>query len=225
MSKVLAVAGGESAAVVSGVAAAIADVLRTEVAWLDTRLPGNQRASAVLEELDQTDAVLGVLARDTAALGRSWWVAGRSAKPIVVVPPTLVVSPPPVISRVLVPLDGTLESATAVRATMELFADAGVELIILHVFDEATAPRFWDQAAHARRGWEEEFRARFRAPANARIELRSGIPGDHVVKVATDERIDLITLGWSQRLDAGRARTVRKAVGEAGIPVMLIPLA
>jgi nucleotide-binding universal stress UspA family protein len=199
-------------------------VLRIEVAWLDTRLPENQRAYAVLEELDQTDAVLGVLARDTALFGLSWQVAGRSAKPIVVVPPALAVPPPSVISRVLVPLDGTLESATAVRTTMELFADAGIKLIILHVFDETTAPRFWDQVAHARRCWEEEFRARFRAPVNARIELRSGIPGDHVVKVATDERIDLITLGWSQCLDAGRARTVRKTVDEAGIPVMLVPL-
>jgi len=224
MPKILAVAGPESASTVAAVAEAVAGVLRATVSRFDPRLPDSQHATAVLGELDQPDAVLGVVMRDTTASGRSWRIAGRSAKPIIVVPPTFAPARSLVISRVLVPLDGTLESASAVRETMQLFANADVELVVLHVFDETSAPRFWDQAAHARRSWEQEFRARFCSHVDVRIELRNGEPGEHVTQVAADEHADLIALGWSQRLEAGRARTVRRTVREADVPIMLVPL-
>jgi hypothetical protein len=98
-------------------------------------------------------------------------------------------------------------------------------VVVLHVFDASTVPRFWDQAAHARRAWEEEFMTRFCAQPGARLELRSGAAGQQVVDVAATEGVDLITLGWSQRLDPGRAQTVRRTVLEAAVPVMLVPLA
>ena len=224
MRKVLAVAGPESASAVAAVAQAVADVLQITVSRFDPPLPDSQHATAVLDELEQPDAVLGVVIRDTAASGRSWRIASRSAKPMIVVPPASAAARPPVISRILVPLDGTLESASAVSETIGLFASAGVEIVVLHVFDEPTAPRFWDQAAHARRSWEREFRARFCTHVDVRIELRSGEPGEHVIQVAADEHADLIALGWSQRLEAGRARTVRSAVQETEVPVMLVPL-
>jgi hypothetical protein len=126
---------------------------------------------------------------------------------------------------VLVPLDGTPEAAAAVAQTVGLFAGAGVDVVVLHVFDASTVPRFWDQAAHARRAWEEEFMTRFCAQPGARLELRSGAAGQQVVDVAATEGVDLITLGWSQRLDPGRAQTVRRTVLEAAVPVMLVPLA
>ncbi len=223
MRKILAVAGPESASTVAAVAEAVAGVLKATVIRFDPRLPDIQHAAAVLGELNQPDAVLGVVLGDTATAGRSWRIAGRSAKPIIVVPQAFTAARPLVISRVLVPLDGTLESAAAVSETMELFAKAGVELVVLHVFDETTAPRFWDQAAHARHSWEQEFRARFCTQVEARIELRSGEPGEHVIRAAADEHADLIALGWSQRLQAGRARTVRSAVRESEVPVMLVP--
>jgi nucleotide-binding universal stress UspA family protein len=64
----------------------------------------------------------------------------------------------------------------------------------------------------------------FEARPGARLELRSGVAGEQVVDVAMAEQVDLIALGWSQRLDAGRARTVRRTVTEASVPVMLVPL-
>jgi nucleotide-binding universal stress UspA family protein len=125
---------------------------------------------------------------------------------------------------VLIPLDGTPEAAAAVDRSVELFARAGVDLVVLHVFDQATVPRFWDQPAHARRAFEDEFMARYCAVPGARLELRSGVAGEQVIDVAAAEQVDLIALGWSQRLDAGRARVVRRTVTAADVPVMLVPL-
>jgi hypothetical protein len=216
MGEVLAIERPGPATAVVPVARAIADVLGATV-----RRTSAGR-DAVLGHLERPDTVLGVVPRDHRS---SWGIAGTAAKPVVLVPPAGVLVPQPVISRVLVPLDGTFESASAVTGTMELFGCAGVELIVLHVFDETTVPAFWDQAAHARREWEREFRARFCRSVDARLELRSGVPADQVNQVADAEGSQLIALGWSQRLDSGRARTVRGTIRDATVPVMLVPSA
>jgi nucleotide-binding universal stress UspA family protein len=174
--------------------------------------------------LDKPASVLGVLARDEPTPSTWRRVVRDAAKPVIVVPEMAEPSRP-MISRVLVPLDGTPEAAGAVAEAVGLFAGAGIDVVVLHVFDASTVPRFWDQAAHARRAWEEEFMTRFCAEPGARLELRSGEAGQQVVDVAATEGVDLITLGWSQRLDPGRAQTVRRTVLEAAVPVMLVPLA
>jgi nucleotide-binding universal stress UspA family protein len=164
-----------------------------------------------------------VLAAHSSPRAACWRVVQRARKPVVLVPPGAKVRRP-AISRVLLPLNGTPESAVAVADTMGLLARAGVDLVVLHVFDAATVPRFWDQAAHAHQAWTEEFLARNAATAGARLELRSGSPGEQVVDVAGAEEADLIALGWAQHLDAGRSRTVRRLVLHAGVPVLLLPV-
>ena len=76
-----------------------------------------------------------------------------------------------------------------------------------------------------RRAWAEEFLARYCAQPEVRLELRTGVAGEHVLDVAEAERADMIALGWSQQLDPGRAHTVRRAVLDAVVPVMLVPIA
>ena len=149
-------------------------------------------------------------------------VIGRSSKPLVLVPHDGPTAPDGMISRALVPLDGTAESAETVAETVELFAASGADIVVLHVFDESTVPRFWDQPVHARKSWDEEFLARFCAQPDARLELRSGTPGESILDVAASEHPDLIALGWSQDLSSGRARTVRTTVERAGTPVLLL---
>lgn len=222
---VLAVTGDGSARSVPEAAHAMARVLRADVAAMDVRRLGSDWPELVVAELRRRRVALAVLSADRPDDAPTWLIAGQASTPIVVVPPGVVVAPGATVSRVLVPLDGTRESATAVSATMSMFAEAGVDLVVLHVFDRCTTPRFWDQAAHARRAWEHEFRARFKVPAKVRITLRSGAPGEHTVRSAGDEHADLITLGWSQCLDPGRARTVRRVVRTARTPVMLVPMA
>jgi hypothetical protein len=60
-------------------------------------------------------------------------------------------------------------------------------------------------------------------PRNRLFE-RHRVAGEHVLDVAEAERADMIALGWSQQLDPGRARTIRRAVLDAVVPVMLVPM-
>ena len=227
MTQVLAVLGGGPAeAPVIDTAAALAEIVHARVrrVSLAADLSAEQAAAQVLGALDSPGIVLAVLARDERS--RPIWrrVAQRSARPVVLVP-AAARGRRPEIRRVLLPLDGTAESAAAVAGAVEHFAGAGVDLVALHVFDAETVPRFWDQAAHARRAWAEEFLARYCAQPGVRLELRTGVAGEHVLDVAEAERADMIALGWSQQLDPGRARTVRRAVLNAVVPVMLVPIA
>ncbi|MEU9836473.1 universal stress protein [Streptosporangium sp. NPDC048047] len=229
---------GAEAAVVDA-AGAVATLLGADVRAfrLAAESGAGETVAAVLHELERPDVLAGVLAGDGGARSGTWAVVRRAGKPVVLLPPRRPVAAPPaagpaagpaaarrVISRVLLPLDGSAEAAAAVTGAAGLFARTGADLVVLHVFDEATVPRFWDQAAHERRAWEEEFLARHCAHPGVRMELRSGVAGEQVVDVAATEHVDLIALGWSQRAEAGRARTVRRTVAGAGVPVMLIPV-
>ena len=226
MSGILAVVpGGPREGAVRATAAALAGVLGERVDELHLAGRGHPDADAdrVLAALEAQAAVLGVLAAERPAHALCWQVVRRSETPVVLVPPDAPV-PPAGIRRALVPLDGTAESALAVAETIRLLDRAGTQLVVLHVFDATTVPSFWDQSAHAYRAWLDEFVSRCGAPRNARVELRSGSPGEHVVAVAADEAVDLVALAWSRRLEPERARTVRAAVLEAAMPVLLVPI-
>jgi nucleotide-binding universal stress UspA family protein len=222
---IAAVQGAADEPAVAGVAAAFEQVLRSPVRRLD--LPAgassDQSARLVLTALEDPSALLAVLTAERSSHATCWAVMQRAAKAIVLVPPDAPRAAE-TIGRVLVPLDGTPESAAAVSRTVDLLANAGVDLVALHVFDADTVPRFWDQPAHAAPAFTAEFLARNVPPTGARLELRSGSAGEHIVDVAAAEGADLIALGWSQHLDPGRARTVRRCVQDSTVPTMLIPV-
>lgn len=146
------------------------------------------------------------------------------AKPLVVVPPDA--REPELIDKILVPLDGSPESAAAVSRTIELAWDAGIEVVVLHVREEAALHAFSDQIHHEGPAWVEEFLARFcPVPAHdVKIELRIGVPEQEVAGVARELEADLIALGWSQKLAPGRAAVVRAILSSSAVPVLLIPL-
>jgi hypothetical protein len=185
---------------------------------------GPPRAAArILRALQQARTMAGVLAGDE--MTRPVWqrVAQRSVKPVVLVPAGAR-NRPPHIRRVLLPLDGTARSATAVAQTAERLARGGAELVVLHVFDAETVPKFWDQLAYAGGGWTGEFLARYCSLPGARMELRTGAAAEHVLQVAEAEQADMIALAWSQQLDQGRAPVVLRTVLEAKVPVILVPI-
>lgn len=182
-----------------------------------------RKADRLLTELGEPASLLGVLSGGASLEQLGWLVLQRARKPIVLVPAASCPGPQ-MISRALIPLDGTLESAAAVAETIELLADAGVDLVVLHVFDATTAPRFWDQAAHAEQAWQNEFLARYCDQPGVRLQLRSGVPGEHVLDVAAAEQVDLIALGWSRQLDDMRAQTLRQTLRDARVPVLIVPI-
>jgi nucleotide-binding universal stress UspA family protein len=220
-----AVQDGPNEPAVTAVAAAIGKVEGSPVRRLD--LPAgaspDQSARLVLTALEDPSAFLAVLTAEGSPRATCWAVMQHATKAIVLVPPDAPRRAES-IGRVLLPLDGTPDSKAAVSRTVDLFANAGVDLIVLHVFDAHTVPRFWDQPAHDAAAFAAEFLARNIPPAGARLELRSGSAGEHIVDVAAVEDADLIALGWSQHLDPGRAGTVRRCVRDSPVPVMLIPV-
>jgi len=206
---------------ITGVATAVATILRANVREVDLRemtMPNS--VDRVLAEIVDPEAVLAVLPGATALGDLAWRVLPRVHKPIIVVPKGY---RPVSISRALIPLDGTEESAAAVAETIRLLARAGVELIVLHVFDAATVPKFWDHSEHAERAWQREFLARYCDQPGAHVELRSGVASDHVLDLAATEDVDLIAVGWSQRVD-GHARTLRRTLNEGHVPVLVVPM-
>jgi nucleotide-binding universal stress UspA family protein len=144
--------------------------------------------------------------------------------PLVVVPPDAV--RPSVLRRVIVPLEGTLSTSLAPRRLIELACDAELDVVVLHVHDEASLPAFTDQPQHETDAWAEEFLARY-APAGVgkvRLEVRVGRREAQILRAAEEIGGDLIALGWSQDLAAGRAAVVREVLDRGRIPVMLVPV-
>lgn len=145
------------------------------------------------------------------------------AKPLAVVPPD--VREPERVERILAPLDGSAESSEAVAKTIKLARSSGLEVVVLHVREEAALHAFSDQVHHEGPAWVEEFLARFcPVPAGeVEVELRVGMPAEQVSGVARDTGADLIALGWSQDLQPERAAVVRATLSTSTVPVLLIP--
>jgi nucleotide-binding universal stress UspA family protein len=225
VTRVLAVvvAAGRPDAAVLGAAEALAAVVRGDVRVIPVAAGSTLRdavALIVTTLADVGDLSFVVVGRDDPVPSMWLPLARRIEVPVMIVPPG---GQPPhgALERLLIPLDGSVEAAAAVDESVEMFAGAGAELIVLHVFDSTTVPHFWDQAAHAAQAWEDEFVARFARRPGTRLAIRHGGPGEHICEVAGAEQVDLIVLGWSPNPSGDRARTVQATVQAASVPVML----
>jgi nucleotide-binding universal stress UspA family protein len=201
------------------VAEQIARLLGAGVTPVELTPPGCEHLLARLGEPLSAMAVMRVRPEPDADC---WQVMSASAKPVVLVPPGAAARSDR-IGRVLLPLDGSAESSAAMTQIVDLLSRAPIDIVALHVFG-AEVPRYWDQTAHAHESWSSSFLAEHVAAAGAELEIRMGSPGDHILAVADDEEADLIALGWSQRLNGDRAKTVRQTVLEASVPVLLAPV-
>ena len=144
-------------------------------------------------------------------------------KPLLVVPPNGA-GHPRRFRRALVPLDGTAATATAVEDLVEFFADAGVEVVPLHVLGPDTVPRCWDQPADEADVWGAEFLRRlWRAPRTP-LELRTGAVGPQVLAATQGLDIDLIVVAWTQNLDPGRSQALQAVIAESPVPVLVFPI-
>lgn len=222
MKQVLAIGdGADPDSDVRAAAEAIADITDASVqpVLVNPEWPQARQAETILAQLAELPTLLGVLRVVPAAQAACWRVIAESSKPLVVIPPGAL-HRDRALERVLLPLDGDLKTTSEMN---ELLTARPLEIIVLHVFDRDRVPKYWDQAAHAYDAWGEEFLARH-APPGATLRLRRGGAGDNIVAVAEEEDVDLIALGWSQRLQPGRAHTVRRTLLEATVPVLLAPL-
>jgi nucleotide-binding universal stress UspA family protein len=181
---------------------------------------------AMGREHDVAALVLGTREEHTAdkPLGSTALaVIGGVEKPIVLIPPRA--APLERIRRVLLPLEGTRTTSLAPTDVLAVAANAAVDVIVLHVLDEASLPPFTDQPQHETEAWANEFLARY-CPVGLRsvsLTLRIGRPEETVIQVAEETEVDLIALGWNQQLVPGRAEIVRAVLERGGLPLMLIP--
>lgn len=246
MTKILAaIDNSASARPVLEVASALADLLDAEVEAVHARENGEHTAraaaaaagvplrsirkpvaAALLEAGSEPDVVAMALGARGVDAGRR--PAGHVALELVLSLPKPVAVVPPEASgalrRILVPLDGREETAVALARTLMLAVRREVELIVLHVYDEASIPLFSDQRQHELESWAAEFlRRHCPCPELVRLETRVGTPGENVLQVAEETGADLIALGWSQDLGPGHAAVVRAALERSRVPLLLIP--
>jgi nucleotide-binding universal stress UspA family protein len=125
------------------------------------------------------------------------------------------------LARVLLPLDGAPGTAAGVARLVGSALAGGAEVVALHVFEPATVPAFWDHAGHTDVEWSHEFLRR-NLPREVRLDLRRGDPAHEVLAEVEREDADLVLVGWGQDLAAGRAATVREALSECPVPVLLV---
>ncbi|MGZ3318322.1 MAG: universal stress protein [Isosphaeraceae bacterium] len=186
-------------------------------------------AAAVIRVALQEDVVAVVLGVRSRPSGRrpaghvAVKVATSVPKPIVVVPPDCVL--PVHFRRVLIPLERDMVTASALRETIEALQGARAEIVLLHIFEERDLPLVTDQPQHETDAWISEFLRRYCPYVDERrVELRAGMPAEHLLTVAGEIGADALVLAWSQRLLPGRAVLVRTALEHSRVPVILVPV-
>jgi len=183
--------------------------------------PVEQLAQAIAEE-DVLALVLGArggLGSPRPAGHLAMVLAGRTDKPVVIVPPDA--QPPERLRRVLVAMEGTPGRARALQRTMELSTGAGLEIVVVHVDEEV--PSFTDQVQHETEAYAREFFARHVLGApQARLELRIGDPAMEVLGAVELLGAELVAVGWPHTADPGRGAVAREIVDRSPVPILLV---
>ena len=150
-------------------------------------------------------------------------VANAIDKPVLVVPPEAM--PPEQFRTVLIAIKGTPAHARTLKGVIDVVAGADLDLVVLHVDDEASIPSFSDQAAYETEAYATEFLARYVYGApKARFEPRIGVPADEIVMATEAIAADLIALGWPQSTDERRGQVAREVLDRSHLPVLLVAL-
>jgi len=138
--------------------------------------------------------------------------------------------------RLLLPHDGTPTTSVAIRPAVELARKTCAGLDVLHVVGpfadhhtergSLTPPRYVDQPQHEWPAWLGEFVERLDSicplgSLDVRMWLARGVPGDEVLRVASERGDDLIVLAWRGAWEGEHAATVKTVLQNAPCPVML----
>lgn len=183
--------------------------------------------ASLLDALADSDVIAGVFgARGTITgnrpVGRTaLHILEQSSKPVVIVPPEAVERRS--FHRLLIPLEGTEQSARAVAQALGSLTTGDVELVVLHVFTPATVPPVLDHPGRDLSIWGDEFLARF-CPSASRIDLSTGPVGSRVNDTCGQCAADLVVLSWSQDASPGHAAVVREVLTNSTVPTLLLPV-
>jgi nucleotide-binding universal stress UspA family protein len=151
----------------------------------------------------------------------------RATKPVIVVPPDVRVPTADRPMRLLAPVDAARPSAEALCLLLDEMQAPDLELVLLHVLDAQHIPMFANHGMHEEETWCDEF-ARRTTPSHAtqaRVDRRVGHPAHTILAVERELDPDLVVLAWAGNLARGRAAVLKRLLGHATTPLVLLPLA
>ena len=142
------------------------------------------------------------------------------------------------LARLLLPVDGTPKTATALRPAAELAGKLGACLDLLYIAPAAGAPpteigsigapRYVDQQQHEWPNWAAEAAERFAAccascPPEIEVQMffAHGDIGLEIERFAVEHDSDAIVLVRRSRLQPGRARVLRAVLGRSSLPILM----
>lgn len=180
--------------------------------------------------------VMSAHTRPSARLGLgrvSLGVVLRAPCPVMLVPPRASAGWSP--RRLLLPQDGSPETAQALEPVARFAARAGAALLVLHVPGAApggpgsmSGPQYLDQPQLEWSAFGREFLARVRSLGRLPPELRlrlavaTGDPGRAIVERAHTERSDVVVLPWRGRITRGHSRIFQAVMRGAPCPVLVL---
>jgi nucleotide-binding universal stress UspA family protein len=213
------------------------------------RTPRGIPAEGILQASTDPEVALLVLTthgRDISEgprLGRvAEAVVAGSVGPLLLVPPETAPASStarPVLRHLLLPLDGTPATATALQPATALANQLGASVDLLYVAapgevppaepGSIAAPRYVDQPQHEWPHWANEVIARLCMGCAAcppdvpvRMFLGHGPVGAAIAHFAADQQVDIIVLVRRSHLEAGRARVLREVLHRAPCPILLL---
>jgi nucleotide-binding universal stress UspA family protein len=216
---------------------------------LPLRLRVGEPADCILEEAAGPDIQLLVMTtvaagdpeRDLGSVAMR--VAVGTPRPILGLRPEVgrepsAVAPP--VHRLLLPLDGSLSTASAVRPATSLARRLGASVDVLYIVPPGSAsskkqrgsivaPRYVDQPHHEWSTWENELKERllvesagFSPGADSDVHVQQGEPGEEIVRFARQGRYDAIVLVRRSGLEPGRAAILRSVIQRSPCPLLMV---
>ncbi len=137
------------------------------------------------------------------------------------------------INKILVPVDLTDASLSAVEAAVTLSREKKSQIYLLHVVAPAEgrpgpdsgSPDAGAEEQSGYRAMEEYFLKRAKPPSKFACIVRSGIPAPEILKFAREEGVDVIVLHVDPGPAGGPPRvggTSDRVIRNAGVPVMVV---
>jgi nucleotide-binding universal stress UspA family protein len=169
-------------------------------------------------------------------------VIAHTTTPVLLVRPEAAESaaaPRTALRRLLLPLDGTPTTSTALRPAIDLAVRLGASIDLLYVAsaDEVSArepgsigvPRYVDQPHHEWPAWSDRVISHLSVSLGGRPEglsmqvfLVAGHIAEEIARFAAKHESDAIVLVRRSHLEVGRARTLRAVLDRTPCPVLLV---
>jgi len=133
--------------------------------------------------------------------------------------------------RILAPTDFSASAETALRYAVELAAQGGAQLRVLHVIEDPRRPagggepEFAKETASLQAWFESKVPQESRGGVQAEFRVIHGYPAFAIPRHAMQEEFDLIVMGTHGRGDQPHASwgsVAEKVVGAAACPVLTI---